>query len=57
LVLRNFAYEGMSGWNGYDVIFGSGKTWLNIRTSSSDFIGTYNGSNIHITRMGFGGAL
>lgn len=57
LVLRNFAYEGMSGWNGYDVVFGAGKTWLNIRTSSSDFIGTYNGSNIHITRMGFGGAL
>lgn len=57
LVLRNFAYEGMSGWNGYDIVFGSGKTWLNIRTSSSDFIGTYNGSNIHITRMGFGGAL
>lgn len=47
----------MSGWNGYDIVFGSGKTWLNIRTSSSDFIGTYNGSNIHITRMGFGGAL
>lgn len=47
----------MSGWNGYDVVFGAGKTWLNIRTSSSDFIGTYNGSNIHITRMGFGGAL
>lgn len=28
LVLRNFAYEGMSGWNGYDVVFGAGKTWL-----------------------------
>lgn len=30
---KNVAYEGMSGYNGYPVVFGANKTWETIRTS------------------------
>lgn len=29
----NFGYEGMSGYNGYPVVFGANKTWTNIVTN------------------------
>ena len=32
---KNVAYEGMSGYNGYPVVFGANKTWLNHRNNNS----------------------
>lgn len=32
---KNVAYEGMSGYNGYPVVFGANKTWINHRNNSS----------------------
>lgn len=32
---KNVAYEGMSGYNGYPVVFGANKTWLNYRNNNS----------------------
>ena len=32
---KNVAYEGMSGYNGYPVVFGANKTWLNHRNNDS----------------------
>lgn len=29
----NFGYKGMSGYNGYPIVFGANKTWLNIATN------------------------
>lgn len=29
----NFGYEGMSGYNGYPIVFGANKTWTNIATN------------------------
>lgn len=31
----NFGYEGMSGYNGYPVVFGANKTWNNIRPENN----------------------
>jgi hypothetical protein len=35
LEILNAAYEGMSGYNGYPVIFGINKTWKNVPTYNS----------------------
>lgn len=32
---KNVAYEGMSGYNGYPVVFGANKTWLNHRNNNN----------------------
>lgn len=32
---KNVAYEGMSGYNGYPVVFGANKTWINHRNNNS----------------------
>lgn len=31
---KNVAYEGMSGYNGYPVVFGANKTWINHRNNN-----------------------
>lgn len=49
LEILNAAYEGMSGCNGYPVVFGANKTWeklLNVYSYTSDVTST----TIHITR-------
>lgn len=49
----NFAYEGMSGYNGYSVVFGANKTWQSqaIINSSSDYSYTFSSNNINITQI------
>lgn len=32
---KNVAYEGMSGYNGYPVVFGANKTWINHRSNNN----------------------
>ena len=49
LEIFNSAYEGMSGYNGYPVIFGVDKTWKKISTYNS--ICSINDNKIHITKV------
>lgn len=49
LEILNAAYEGMSGYNGYPVIFGINKTWKNIPTYNSIY--SINDNKIHITKI------
>lgn len=49
LEIFNSAYEGMSGYNGYPVIFGVNKTWK--RLSTYNFIYSINDNKIHITKV------
>ena len=45
----NISYEGMSGYNGYPVVFGANKTW---ETSNAvDYIYDINGTIVHITNV------
>lgn len=46
--LYNFGWEGMSGVNGYPVVFGANKTWTN---TPSDYITDYTNNKAHITRV------
>lgn len=46
---KNIAYEGMSGYNGYPVVFGAGKTWETYATYN--FTGTINNNKLHITHI------
>lgn len=46
---KNVAYEGMSGYNGYPVVFGAGKTWETYATYN--FTGTINNNKLHITHI------
>lgn len=49
--LKNFniSYEGMSGYNGYPVVFGANKTW---ETSNAvDYIYDINSTIVHITNV------
>lgn len=46
---KNVAYEGMSGYNGYPVVFGANKTWETYATYN--FTGTINNNKLHITRI------
>lgn len=49
LEILNAAYEGMSGYNGYPVIFGINKTWKNVPTYNSIY--SINDNKIHITKV------
>lgn len=46
---KNVAYEGMSGYNGYPVVFDAGKTWETYATYN--FTGTINNNKLHITHI------
>lgn len=46
---KNVAYEGMSGYNGYPVVFGANKTWETYATYN--FTSTINGNKLHITKV------
>lgn len=45
----NIGYEGMSGYNGYPVVFGVNKTWKQLPTYN--FIYNINDNKIHITKV------
>lgn len=49
LEILNAAYEGMSGCNGYPVIFGINKTWKKVPTYNSIY--SINDNKIHITKV------
>lgn len=44
----NHAYEGMSGYNGYPVVFGVNKTWVN---KSNGYVTSITSNTIHITNV------
>ena len=44
----NHAYEGMSGYNGYPVVFGANKTWTN---KSNEYVTSITSNTIHITNV------
>lgn len=48
-VISNAAYEGMSGHNGYPVVFGANKTWKLLPTYNSIY--SINDNKIHITKV------
>ena len=48
LTNTNFAYEGMSGYNGYPVVFGANKTWAN---ESNGYVTSITSNTIHITNV------
>ena len=48
----NFEYEGMSGYNGYPVIFGANKTWKNKAPEGpNSYICTINANKYNITQI------
>ena len=47
-VISNAAYEGMSGYNGYPVVFGANKTWAN---ESNGYVTSITSNTIHITNV------
>lgn len=49
-VISNAAYEGMSGYNGYPVVFGSNKTWETL-SSVYGYTSDVTSTTIHITRV------
>lgn len=49
-IISNAAYEGMSGYNGYPVVFGSNKTW-EILSSVYSYTSDVTSTTIHITRV------
>lgn len=46
---KNVAYEGISGYNGYPVVFGANKTWETYATYN--FTSTINDNKLHITKV------
>lgn len=46
---KNVNYEGMSGYNGYPVVFGANKTWETYATYN--FTSTINDNKLHITKV------
>lgn len=50
LEILNAAYEGMSGCNGYPVVFGANKTWGNL-SSVYSYTSDVTSTTIHITRV------
>lgn len=50
LTNNNLAYEGMSGYNGYPVVFGANKTWETL-SSVYSYISDVTSTTIHITRV------
>lgn len=49
LTNSNFAYEGMSGYNGYPVVFGANKTWEQMPTGT--FTWNIDDNKLHITKV------
>lgn len=47
-VISNAAYEGMSGYNGYPVVFGANKTWAK---ESNGYVTSITSNTIHITNV------
>lgn len=48
----NFGYEGMSGYNGYPVVFGANKTWKNKAPEGpNSYICTINANKYNITQI------
>lgn len=45
----NISYEGMSGYNGYPVVFGANKTWKS--SNAVDYIYDINSTIVHITNV------
>lgn len=45
----NIGYEGMSGYNGYPVVFGANKTWET--SNAKDYIYDINSTIVHITNV------
>jgi hypothetical protein len=52
---KNVAYEGMSGYNGYPVVFGANKTWYSLATKNYEY--TLNQNIIHLTHINTGETL
>lgn len=52
---KNVAYEGMSGYNGYPVVFGANKTWYSLATKNYEY--TLNQNIIHLTHINTGEVL
>lgn len=50
LEILNAAYEGMSGCNGYPIVFGANKTWENL-SSVYSYTSDVTSTTIHITRV------
>lgn len=46
----NHVYEGMSGYNGYPVVFGANKTWETL-SSVYDYISDVTSTTIHVTMV------
>ena len=58
LSLKNIAYEGMSGYNGYPVVFGANKTWDYVTPSSDDgYKVSLDTKTITITQISIGNIL
>lgn len=58
LSLKNIAYEGMSGYNGYPVVFGANKTWAYVTSSSDDgYKVSLDTKTITITQISIGNIL
>lgn len=51
LINNNFAYEGMSGYNGYPVVFGANKTYANLVPNDGNFILTSSHNIINVTKF------
>lgn len=47
-IISNAAYEGMSGYNGYPVVFGANKTWAK---ESNGYVTSITSNTIHITNV------
>ena len=51
LINNNFAYEGMSGYNGYPAVFGANKTYANLVPNDGNFILTSSHNIINVTKF------
>lgn len=51
LINNNFAYEGMSGYNGYPAVFGTNKTYANLVPNDGNFILTSSHNIINVTKF------
>lgn len=51
LTNNNLAYEGMSGYNGYPVVFGTNKTYANLVPNNGNFILTSSHNIINVTKF------
>lgn len=50
-IISNAAYEGMSGYNGYPVVFGANKTYANLVPNDGNFILTSSHNIINVTKF------